>query len=159
MKFKVKNPNYLVEASLDQALDAAEKDAKSKLGSGNDSTISVDGEDSTEIDRALSRALKTAERMKRTGGDAYTNVLLVGGAGIGKTAITQQWADRHGVNLVYYSTSTADEADITGVLARSADGKSTVKLKTDVLRGLNQPRSVLFLDEYNRGSDRIRGVR
>ena len=51
-----------------------------------------------------------------------------------------------------------DETDLTGVVARSAEGNSTVKLRSDVLKGLNEPRSVLFLDEYNRGRSSVRGT-
>ena len=51
-----------------------------------------------------------------------------------------------------------DETDLTGVVARSAEGNTTVKLSSDVLRNLDKPRSVLFLDEYNRGRKAVRGT-
>ena len=93
MKIKVKKQplkeSALKEASFDDELDKAAAKAEAEIK--NDETVEASGNGEiieNDITRALDRALKVAERMKRTGGKNYTNVLLVGGAGIGKTAIT-----------------------------------------------------------------------
>ncbi|MBQ6627970.1 MAG: AAA family ATPase [Methanobrevibacter sp.] len=155
MKLKVKKSRQisegkkLTEASLDDEVKKAENQIDNdKVVSGNKG----------QIEMALDRALSTAERQKRTGGSNYTNIILIGGAGTGKTSAVRDWAAANGINLVLQNTSTMDETDLTGVVARSAEGNSTVKLRSDVLRGLNQPRSVLFLDEYNRGRSSVRGT-
>lgn len=159
MKVK-RNKKSLTEATLDDVVSKAEND----LAQGNDDVKVADVSDKagkamkSEIELILDDALDTAEENQITGNDNYTNVLLVGGAGIGKTAITKQWAKENNINLVIQNTSTMEETDLTGVIARSKEGNSTVKLKSDVLRHLNKPRSVLFLDEYNRGNDSVRGT-
>jgi len=155
MKLKVKKPKKLVESTINEAtledtINAAEKQIENPEVASYNST--------GQIEQALDRALNVAERMKRTGGNNYTNVLLIGGAGTGKTSAVRDWAAAHNINLVMQNTSTMDETDLTGVVARSAEGNSTVKLRSDVLRGLNEPRSVLFLDEYNRGRSSVRGT-
>lgn len=149
MKIKKKS---LMEASLADMVDKAEQQID------NTEVVNTDDEDDTEVARELSKALRVALRNKKTGGKNYTNILLVGEAGIGKTAITLDWAARHDINLVLMNTSTMDETDLTGVVARSAEGNSTIKLRSDVLKSLEEPRSVLFLDEYNRGRDTVRGT-
>ena len=111
-----------------------------------------------QIELALDRALKVNRRNQKNNGKNFSNIALVGTAGVGKTAIVMDWADRHGLDLVVLNTSTMDETDLTGVIARSADGTSTVRLRSDVLKGLNNPDAVLFLDEYNRGRKSVRGT-
>ena len=85
MKVKVKK-KVLTEASLDQAV----QDAESKLSAGNDEVkVADENASKTEIEEMLDLALDNAITEKETGGNAYLNVLLVGDAGFGKTAITQ----------------------------------------------------------------------
>lgn len=146
---KLTEEKILKEASLDDTIAAAENQLENpEVADGTPN----------QIEQALNKALRVALRNKKTGGNNYTNVLLIGGAGTGKTSIVRAWAQANNVNLVLQNTSTMDETDLTGVIARSKDGDSTVKLRSDVLKGLNEPRSVLFLDEYNRGRSSVRGT-
>lgn len=156
MKLKVKKSRPIVENKTinEDSLEAEIKQAENQI----DGDKVVNGNKKGQIEMALDRALATAERQKRTGGKNYTNIILIGGAGTGKTSAVLDWASENGINVVLQNTSTMDETDLTGVVARSAEGNSTVKLRSDVLKGLNEPRSVLFLDEYNRGRKSVRGT-
>lgn len=158
MKVK-RNKKIINEASfkdtVDQELAKDVKQAEAQIK--NDEVVSEE-QPKGQIEVALDRALATAERQKRTHGKNYTNIILIGGAGTGKTSAVIDWANQNNINLVLQNTSTMDESDLTGVVARSVEGNSTVKLRSDVLRGLDKPRSVLFLDEYNRGRSSVRGT-
>lgn len=88
MKLKAKKQKQITEsvelneASLDDAISSAEKQLENpEVAKGNDKG---------QIEQALDRALRVAERMKRTGGNNYTNVLLIGGAGTGKTSAVRE---------------------------------------------------------------------
>ena len=157
MRLKVRKPKEVVESKVitEASLDDEIKQASTQI---EGDVVVGQSAPKGQIEVALDKALATAERMKRTGGNMYNNVILIGGAGTGKTSAVLDWARENNINIVLQNTSTMDETDLTGVIARSADGNSTVKLRSDVLRGLNEPRSVLFLDEYNRGRKSVRGT-
>ena len=155
MKVKVDKSKTISNRIINEdSLDSEIKKAEQQIS--NDTVVTDSNPGQIEI--ALDRALAVAERQKRTGGKNYSNIILIGGAGTGKTSAVLDWAASNGVNVVLQNTSTMDETDLTGVVARSAEGNSTVKLRSDVLKGLNEPRSILFLDEYNRGRKSVRGT-
>jgi uncharacterized repeat protein (TIGR02543 family) len=88
---------------------------------------------------------------------SFINLLLVGEAGCGKTERVEAWAKKNNINLVKMLTSTMDQGDWS-VMAPNADHSKAVKLTTDNFDVLNEPNTVLFLDEYNRADFTIRGA-
>lgn len=82
------------------------------------------------------------------------NVVVSGLPGSGKTAIVKDWASARGLNLVYVDAKYDDlEAFINGFPLRDASlpNKNRItKGVSDGLAALEEPRSVLFLDELNR---------
>ena len=106
------------------------------------------------LDRALKRALLIqGKQLKRQ----YPNIMLHGEGGLGKTAMVSQWAARNNINLVNKKASTMDETDLGGAMSPSTDRKGIAqRLTTDDFDSLDKPRSVLFLDEYNRARPEVR---
>jgi flagellar biosynthesis GTPase FlhF len=78
VKKKITESKKLNEASLEDEVKSAESQID------NDKVVNC--KNSCQIETALDRALRTAERQKRTGGKNYTNIILIGGAGTGKTS-------------------------------------------------------------------------
>ena len=92
-----------------------------------------------------------------------TNVLLVGPAGVGKTARVKNWADNNNINLVLKSAQTMDASDLGGIISRMVGPEGTAtnratKLSNDEFSVLDTPDTVLFLDELNRAEADIRGA-
>lgn len=109
-----------------------------------------------ELDDALRIALKKAKKGLVEG---RTNVLLIGRAGTGKTARANQWAQSRGIHLYNVDAKTLDATDLGGIAARSADNPNrSIKLSSDEFNALDQPNSVLFLDEFNRAPSDVRGA-
>ncbi len=106
------------------------------------------------LDRALKRALLIqGKQLKRQ----YPNIMLHGEGGLGKTAMVSQWAARNNINLVNKKASTMDETDLGGAMSPSTERKGIAqRLTTDDFDSLDKPRSVLFLDEYNRARPEVR---
>jgi hypothetical protein len=100
------------------------------------------------LDIALANALKN----KRRGGKFGSNVLIIGLPGSGKTATVYDWAHTNNVNLVAVNSKNNDlDAYINGYTTKNPDNPRRVtQAFSDNLAGLEKPRSVLFLDEYNR---------
>lgn len=111
--------------------------------------------DPNELAPILDKALKTALRNKRQGKKGFTNVLVVGEAGSGKTSMIQSWANARGVNLYTVKANELDPTDMGGILAPEYDendkrtGKST-RLANHEFDALQRRASILFLDEFNR---------
>lgn len=111
-----------------------------------------------DIEDALDEALETALIEHDTGGTAWTNVLLVGEPGTGKTARVWAWAKEHGINLVAIRAMDLDESDLGGIPAKTADGKRVIRLpNAEFDDKLGVENTVLFLDEYNRARPSVRG--
>lgn len=135
------------DVTLDQA--ARELDAEKER-------IKSDG----QIVRALNASLDQAEEMQEEGDTSdFPNILLISEPGFGKTEIVDQWAKANNINLFYYNLGTAQGEDFGGIVARDLDNPAhATRLTTELLvKALSRPRSVLFLDEYNRSKDGIRG--
>lgn len=111
-----------------------------------------------DIEKALDLCLRVALTEKRTGGNEYTNVLFIGSGGSGKTSRIKAWAEAHNVHLKEVHTADLDQTDMGGAVAPDKTGKYVTRLSPTEMDSLDQPRSVLFLDEYNRGIDQIRGT-
>lgn len=88
----------------------------------------------------------------------FVNLLIVGVGGTGKTSMIEQWAHSRGLNLVTKATSIMDEADLNGIPVAALGDKSAQRLGTSEFDSLDEPDSVLFLDEYNRGRATVRGT-
>lgn len=75
------------------------------------------------------------------------------------TSICRAWAKANGVNLVEVRGSTLDPTDIGGLFAQPEKGATRAKkVATGIFEPLEQPNSVLFLDELNRASTPVRNA-
>ena len=110
------------------------------------------------IEKALDRCLRVAREEKETGGKEFVNVLFIGSGGSGKTSRIKAWAKAHGISLKEVHTADLDQTDMGGAVAPDKTGKKVTRLSPTEMDALDQPNSVLFLDEYNRGMDQIRGT-
>lgn len=110
------------------------------------------------IENALDICLRVAEEEKETGGKEFVNVLFIGSGGSGKTSRIKAWAKAHNINLKEVHTADLDQTDMGGAVAPDKTGTKVTRLSPTEMDSLDQPRSVLFLDEYNRGLDQIRGT-
>lgn len=88
----------------------------------------------------------------------FVNLLVVGIGGTGKTSIIEQWANKRHLNLVTKATSIMDEAQLNGIPVANSEDKSARMLRMNEFDALDDPDSVLFLDEYNRGRATVRGT-
>ena len=95
-----------------------------------------------------------------------TDLLVDGLPGSGKTGIVRAWAKARGVNILYLNAKDDDlGANINGFpVAETRTGKNgevihvVTRAFSDALDGLNRPKSVLFLDEFNRAPAKLRAV-
>jgi hypothetical protein len=97
-------------------------------------------------------ALTTALKNKRRGGKFGSNVLIIGLPGSGKTASVEDWAKTNNINLVSVNAKNNDlDAYINGYTTKDPDDPHwTTQAFSRNLMSLEEPRSVLFLDEFNR---------
>ena len=103
-KFDLKDALLTEDITIDQAARELEAETETAQTKG-------------QIDDALDKALKRARSMKGAKGD-FPNILLVGDAGAGKTAIVNQWAKANGINLVYKDAKTNE----VNILYKRKDG-------------------------------------
>lgn len=93
-----------------------------------------------------------------------TDLLIEGLPGSGKTGIVRKWAKDRGVNLCYVNAKdddlgailngfpvAVDETDENGNTIKAVD-----RAYSKALDKLKRPRSVLFLDEFNRAAPKLR---
>lgn len=88
----------------------------------------------------------------------FVNLLVVGIGGTGKTSIIEQWAHSRGLNLVTKAASIMDEAELNGIPVANNEDQSARMLRMNEFDALDEPDSVLFLDEFNRGRATVRGT-
>lgn len=145
-------PELLKEELLKEetTIDQAAKDLEAEQ---------VAATNENQITKALDKALKKAKRMKGATED-FPNILLIGEAGTGKTSIVRQWARDNGINLVQKNLGTMGPEAFGGIIARDADDpRYATRLGTnEMIKALEKPNSVLFLDEYNRAKTEVRGA-
>jgi hypothetical protein len=122
--------------------------AGAAIDADDDSYVGVKNIITDTLDMALAAALKN----KRRGGKFGSNVLIVGLPGSGKTASVEDWAKTNNINLVSVNAKNNDlDAYINGYTTKDPDDPHwTTQAFSRNLMSLEQPRSVLFLDEYNR---------
>lgn len=116
--------------------------------------------DKTVIEQELDQSLKRALWMQKRGLTGnFPNKLFISLPGAGKTSIIYQWAERNNVNIVYKDCKTMDMASLGGILTKptNPDDPYSGRLATKEFHVLNEPRTVLFLDELNRASHQIQG--
>ena len=148
--------NFLKEEILESTKTLTE-DTVGDLADKLDAEV-VPSKTSDQIFDALDWALKVNERQKRLGNDDYMNLMFVGGAGVGKTARVHQWAKKNNINLLPIYAATLEAIDASGALMPDMQKGRAVKLPSTLLDPLDRPRSVLFLDEYNRAPQDVRAV-
>lgn len=92
-------------------------------------------------------------------------ILIEGDAGSGKTARCIDWAEEKGLNILVKMLSSMDETDLGGTpYAEEREDENgnkyhiLTKLPASELDDLERPGSILFLDEYNRGSKNVRNT-
>lgn len=105
------------------------------------------------------------ENYNYSSGVTWPNVLLVGGAGVGKTARVKAWAKEKGVTVVVKLASSLERVDMGGVQTpvkiKQADGSDkyvAARLSPVEFDALDDDNSVLFLDEFNRANSAVRGA-
>lgn len=146
--------NRLTEDTLETAVKRDAQQAASEI----DNEVVVDGHRKGAIEKALDKLLKVNKRQVKSGGHEFVNLLLIGRAGVGKTAIVKRWAADNGINLVSKDAKTLDPTDLGGVIARDENNPNkATRLSNNEFDSLNAPNSVLFLDEYNRAPSDVRG--
>ena len=74
------------------------------------------------------------------------------------TSRIKSWAKANGINLKEVHTADLDQTDMGGAVAPDKTGTKVTRLSPTEMNSLAEPNSVLFLDEYNRGMDQIRGT-
>ena len=135
------------DITIDQA--AREADAEVEIANNK-----------SQIEYALDKALKRAKKVEGQKGADFPNILLVGDAGSGKSAMVRQWAKENGINLVYKDIKTITPTDLGGLKMRDVDDPDYAKRvgSKEFINALSKPNSVLFLDEYNRAKTEVRGT-
>ena len=114
------------------------------------------------LDKCLAKSM-VAQKSKRKDG---TDILISGLPGSGKSGITKQWAEDRGINLVYLNAKNEDLGAILNgfpvdTVETGEDGKQVHKVQrsySNALDPLKEPRSVLFLDEFNRAAPKLRAT-
>lgn len=167
MKFRlVEDAEVLKDPEVEETIEELpeeEQDVVEEILSVIDDVTPIDNPN--DITRALDAALQTALDAFDVGAQtagAAANVLLVGGAGVGKSKIVRQWAKHRKINLVSKNASSFDKADMGGGVAAEVDdtGKrlnSMTRLTNKEFDSLMKPGSVLFLDELNRADPEVVG--
>jgi hypothetical protein len=113
---------------------------------------------------ALDMCLANAFIAKKSGRSDGSDILITGLPGSGKTGITKQWAKDRDIKLCYVNAKDPDlEAMLNGFPVAIDDVDDTGKTIKAVDRAysknldkLKRPKSVLFLDEFNRADPRLR---
>lgn len=156
---KIKNLNESValnEETLEQAAAKDIKQAAKKIGAGE--IADWDGPYGN-VEEALDRALKNARRAQKHGRISGDNVLLVGRAGTGKTERIKEWARQRGIQLHMTDVQSLDPTDLSGIIARDNDDpRYATRLGNTEFHELDEPNSVLFLDEINRAPLEVLGA-
>ena len=154
--------NPAVEETIEELPEEEQDVVEQILSVVDDITPVPNPNDITDaLDKSLQIALDALDTGRETAGTA-ANILLVGGAGTGKSSIVRQWAKHRNVNLIAKNASSFDKADMGGGVAAEVDdsGKrlnSMTRLTNKEFDSLMQPGSVLFLDELNRADPEVVG--
>lgn len=92
---------------------------------------------------------------------AFQNVIIYGLAGFGKTAKVKEFCKTHNLNLFECDAKSLDIATVGGIPYPKTDPKTGEVTQSPIgsryWDGLNEPNTVLYLDELNRTSGGVRG--
>ena len=124
--------------------------------------LDVQSELTDKLDDCLSNAMVAHASGTHDGVD----LLVTGLPGSGKTGITKQWAKDRGVNLFYLNAKNDDLGAILNgfpvdTIEKDKDGNDVHRVTRSFsksLDALDRPKSVLFLDEFNRAAPKLRAV-
>lgn len=124
--------------------------------------LDVPSELTDKLDDCLANAFVSKHSDTHDGVD----LLIDGLPGSGKTGIVKKWARDRDVNLFYLNAKDDDlGANLNGfpisVTEKDEDGVEHHKVTrafSDALDKLDRPKSVLFLDEFNRAAPKLRAV-
>lgn len=156
MKIKNLNESILTEDTIEQ--EAAKEVKQAARAIKADQVVDWNGPYG-EVEEALDRALKNARRAEKHGRISGDNVLLVGRAGTGKTERIKEWAKQRGIQLHFTDVQSLDPTDLAGIIARNNDDpRYATRLGNTEFHELDEPNSVLFLDEVNRASTEVLGA-
>jgi hypothetical protein len=119
-----------------------------------------------ELTDKLDDCLANAMAAHASGTHDGVDLLVTGLPGSGKTGITKQWAKDRGVKLFYLNAKNDDlGAILNGFPVDSVekdengnDVHRVVRSYSKSLDKLDEPNSVLFLDEFNRAAPKLRAV-
>jgi hypothetical protein len=120
----------------------------------------------SELTDKLDDCLANAMAAHAAGTSDGVDLLITGLPGSGKTGITKQWAKDRGVNLFYLNAKNDDLGAILNgfpvdTVEKDADGNDVHRVTRSFsksLDALDKPKSVLFLDEFNRAAPKLRAV-
>lgn len=124
--------------------------------------LDVQNELTDKLDDCLANAMVAHASGTHDGVD----LLVTGLPGSGKTGITKQWAKDRGVNLFYLNAKNDDLGAILNgfpvdTIEKDSDGNDVHRVARSFsksLDALDKPKSVLFLDEFNRAAPKLRAV-
>jgi hypothetical protein len=124
--------------------------------------LDVPSELTDKLDDCLANALVS----QHSGTHDGTDLLVDGLPGSGKTGIVRQWAKDRGVNLFYLNAKNDDLGAILNgfpvdTITKDNEGNDYHAVARSysfntALKHLNEPRTVLFLDEFNRAAPKLR---
>ena len=124
--------------------------------------LDVPSELTDKLDDCLANALVAQASGTHDGVD----LLVCGLPGSGKTGITKEWAKARGVKLFYLNAKNDDlgailngfPVDTTEEDEAGNKVHKVIRSYSNALDPLKQPRSVLFLDEFNRAAPKLRAT-
>ena len=119
-----------------------------------------------ELTDKLDDCLANAMAAHASGTHDGVDLLVTGLPGSGKTGITKQWAEDRGVNLFYLNAKNDDLGAILNgfpvdSVEQDENGNNVhrvIRSFSKSLDALDRPKSVLFLDEFNRAAPKLRAV-
>ena len=154
---KIRNLN---EETLEQSLTKEEEEKVERYAdvlNAEDRIASFDGPYG-EVEEALDDALESARDAEMMGTVSSDNVLLIGRAGTGKTERVKHWCRQRGIKPFFADVQSMDPTDLAGIIARSDENpKFSSRLGNTEFHKLDEPDSVLFLDEINRATPEVLG--
>lgn len=140
--------SLLVEETIGDLADKADADLIKKPETKN------------QIEAVLDKCYHKAKVNQKLGKkNDFPNVLFISAPGFGKSSMVKQWAEAHDINLITMIGATMEASDVGGAVARDEEkSKKATRLSPSEFDVLDQPNSVLFLDELNRAPRDVRAT-
>jgi hypothetical protein len=118
----------------------------------------------SDIEKVLQRALNNAIESIEDGvveKGAFPNVLIYGLAGFGKTSKVKDFCRKHNLNIFECDAKSLDIATVGGIPYPITDPKTGEVTQSPIgsryWADLEEPNTVLYLDEINRAGPAVRG--